>query len=141
VIEEEQAEVLPKRRGRPQKIISAEEVAFRARPKKRGRPRKVVLADDSAEGTTSQLLPKKRGRPRKILFADEATEGSPVSAMTGTSQAKPLDENKIHPDVAFVNKFMVKVREFKAAQRGEPVEIVDETKDYDPYVRGSGDLP
>lgn len=62
------APVLPRKRGRPRKVIV--EGAEPPAPRKRGRPRKVV-----AEGTEAVAAPRPRGRPRKVPLADQQELG------------------------------------------------------------------
>lgn len=83
---------LPRRRGRPPKVrlpevtiapIAADGVAAVVLPKKRGRPRKVVV-----EGTEPVAPPRKRGRPRKIVPV--STEPPPPKRPRGRPRKVPL---------------------------------------------------
>lgn len=75
-----------KKRGRPRKVKTEEEIAAEEAPKrKRGRPRKVKTEEEIAAEAAAPK--KKRGRPRKTLLVE--VEIDPVEADIDLDDVKP----------------------------------------------------
>lgn len=70
---EKKTENMPKRRGRPAKKKTTDEIKNNV-PKKRGRPKKeeaLAKEDNKKEDEVKEDTPRKRGRPRKVVTSND----------------------------------------------------------------------
>jgi 2-oxoisovalerate dehydrogenase E1 component len=75
-----------KRRGRPAKVLTEEEIAQAAKPKRRGRPAKVLTEEEIAQAAKS----KKRGRPAR----NEANKNNVPAEKKITKKTKAVSKSK-----------------------------------------------
>ena len=83
-------EELPKKRGRPRKVVAEEPQEAPPEPAKRGRPRKVV-AEEPQEAPPE---PPKRGRPRKVVIEEPPQTPEPPPRR---AKKHPRDPSEMEP--------------------------------------------
>ena len=106
-------EELPKKRGRPRKVVAEEPQEAPPEPAKRGRPRKVV-AEEPQEAPPE---PPKRGRPRKVVI--ETPEPPPRRAKK-TREASDMEPAQVSFSSARGERSFAAQRPRRAPPQPEP---------------------